>query len=83
MLNFYEFCTLPSEEQSDFILDMGYYLCAIERNEYKVGLFYLFDFYVEIFFHYESGTIVKINPFRDLEKLTPYINDVDISDLYQ
>ena len=81
MLSFYNFCTLPSEEQSDFILENGEFVFAIETGEYKVGLFYLFDFFVEVYFRYKDGMIIKINPFRDSNKLEPFLEHIDISAL--
>lgn len=78
MLSFYDFCTLPSDEQSDFILDNGQFLCSIDKNDNKIGLFYLFDFYVEVFYNYTSKSLVKIRPFREVKNLAPYLDEIEL-----
>jgi len=81
MLSFYDFCTLPSDEQSDFILDNGQFLCSIDKKDNKIGLFYLFDFYVEVFYNYTCKALVKIRPFRDTKHLGPYLDEIELPQL--
>ncbi|MGK7394062.1 MAG: hypothetical protein ACNS62_05800 [Candidatus Cyclobacteriaceae bacterium M3_2C_046] len=81
MISYYHFCNLPDEEQSDFVLTNGHFLCSIDRAEYKIGLYHLFDFFVEVFFYKLDNSIVRIRPFRSMVYLDPYLKEVDISEL--
>jgi hypothetical protein len=81
MLNFYDFCLLPTDEQSDFILDNGQFLCSIDVKDNKIGLFFLFDFYVEVYYNYTCKSLVKITPFRDAKHLDPYLKHIKLPQL--
>ena len=81
MLSFYDFCLLPDDEQSDFILENGQFLCSIDQQDNKIGLFYLFDFYVEVYYNYTCRALVKIHPFRDLNNLTPFLEAIELPHL--
>lgn len=81
MINFFEFRFLPDEEQSDYILNEGKFLCTLDLPEHKIGLYHLFDFYVEVYYHKPKNKIVKVKSFRSLEYLEPYLNQIALDDL--
>lgn len=81
MINFFEFRFLPDEEQSDYILNEGKFLCTLDLPEHKIGLYHLFDFYVEVYYHKQKNKIVKVKSFRSLEYLEPYLNQIALDDL--
>lgn len=80
MINFFEFRFLPDEQQSDYILNNGVFLCSIDSEEERIGLFRLFDFFVEIYYNKVNDQIIKIKSFRSMEFLEPYLERINISE---
>ena len=64
-------------------MDNGQFLCSIEKKDNKIGLFYLFDFYVEVFYNHTCKALVKIRPFRDTKDLNPYLDEIELTQLVQ
>lgn len=80
MINFFEFRFLPDEQQSDYILNNGVFLCSIDSEEERIGLFRLFDFFVEIYYNKVNDQIINIKSFRSMEFLEPYLERINISE---
>jgi hypothetical protein len=51
--------------------------------EHWILLYHLGDFYVEVFYHKAKNVIVKYNAFKTTERLKPYLNQIDISSIFQ
>ncbi len=81
MINFFEFRFLPDEEQSDYIIKQGKFLCTLNLPEHKIGLYHLFDFYVEVYYYKPNRQIVKVKSFRSLEYLDPYLEQITLDEL--
>jgi hypothetical protein len=78
-----QFDTLCEEEKIILIDDHGVYLDVYRRSEgCKVGLFKLWGFYCEVWFHKKSNKIQKVKAFGHYKKLDPYLDQVDINSIY-
>lgn len=55
--------------------------CLLGRDEdkFKVLLYQVDSFYVEVFYHKEHREIKKLQPFEDTDLLAPYLSRIDIS----
>ena len=56
-----------------------------ERNEgcFRISLYQVNDFYVEIYYHRTRCFYICIRSFEDVGELYPYLQDIDISDVYK
>jgi hypothetical protein len=56
-----------------------------ERNEgcFRISLYQVNDFYVEIYYHKTRCFYICIRSFEDAGDLCPYLQDIDISEVYK
>ncbi len=56
-----------------------------ERNDgcYRISLYQVNDFYVEIYYHKTRYFYICIRSFEDASELFPYLQDIDISEVYK
>jgi hypothetical protein len=56
-----------------------------ERNDgcYRISLYQVSDFYVEIYYHKTRFFYICIRSFEDVSELFPYFEDIDISEVYK
>ena len=56
-----------------------------ERNEgcYRISLYQVNDFYVEIYYHKTRYFYICIRSFSDVSEVYPYLQDIDISEVYK
>jgi hypothetical protein len=56
-----------------------------ERNDgcFRISLYQVNDFYVEIYYHKTRYFYICIRSFEDVAELFPYLQDIDISDVYK
>ncbi len=56
-----------------------------ERNDgcFRISLYQVNDFYVEIYYHKTRCFYICIRSFEDVNELYPYLQDIDISEVYK
>jgi hypothetical protein len=56
-----------------------------ERNDgcFRISLYQVNDFYVEIYYHKTRRFYICIRSFEDAGELYPYLQDIDISEIYK
>ena len=76
-----KFNRLTQEKQLDITMMMGVLLMECRRFNFTLRLFQLHKFYIEIYSMEESGEVIAINAFEDIESLETYLDQIDISTL--
>jgi hypothetical protein len=79
-MTLYEFNDLDEAEQIEVIWDSPNIAERIE-GEYKIKLFQVDSFYVEIYRHIEHDVLKRIRSFSSTDQLQPYIGQIDVSNL--
>ena len=79
-MTFNDFIALDETSQEEVLAGKR---CVWGRDEgkFKVLLYQLSSFYVEVYYHKEHKEIKKLLPFEDTDLLAPYLNKIDISEL--
>ncbi len=76
-----KFLQLNSVEQENAVWD-GVFLTELETEEGSIALFNVGNFFVELLYNQEEKTILAINPFRRLDWIEKYLDNINLSDLY-
>jgi hypothetical protein len=79
MLTYQKYLSLDEELQTQILSIDGIYL-GLSRNlhNYKVELYSLYNFYVEIFFNQLTEEPLYLKPFKTTRKLDPYLKKINI-----
>lgn len=78
----YQFNQLSIGERFRWIVEDGIYL-GVNRfvKGYRIALFSLYGYYVEVYINTKTGTIGKVRPFFSYKKLDAFLPEVDISEV--
>jgi hypothetical protein len=78
----YKFNQLSTTERFRWIVEEGAYL-GVNRylKDYRVALFSLHGYYVEVYIHSKNGIIGKVRPFFSYKKLDAFLPEVNISEI--
>ena len=79
-MTLHQFTTLNEFEQHNAVLD-GVHIGDRPRGRYWILLYQLDSFYVEVFYDARKDAIVGFRPFRSVGQLSPYLKQIDISEL--
>lgn len=80
-MNIEKFNRLSQEKQLDITMMMGVLLIECRRFNFTLRLFQIHSFYIEVYSMEESGEVIAINAFEDIENLETYLEQIDISEL--
>lgn len=83
MDNLYSFHRLSLEERTQFILGNGVLLCSRYFAGRKVFLYHTGKFFAEIWFDTRKSRVSNIIPFTTIKCLKPYLDIIDISDVFK
>jgi hypothetical protein len=75
-----QFKTFSEDSQSNIIDKRGVLIGTRRTKEYKVLLYQIDSFYVEVFYH-PGHHFIRIESFAGTEKLSPYLNKISIENL--
>lgn len=78
-----QFNALPKEDQQDLLLKSGTFLAEREDGPFRIMLYQLDSFYVEVYFFNLYNKVAFFKAFRSTTPLQPYLNKIDLSDLLQ
>lgn len=79
-MDIYTFLSLSKEEQTKAI-DKDDYLSERNESSFKVKLYALADFYVEMFCTSIGEEIVKYKAFKSRRLLIPYLDNLKIEEI--
>jgi hypothetical protein len=75
------FNNLSLNQKSSFLFPDGTYIAVRDYYNYKVQLYSLWGFYVEVWYHPKMNSIDKIEALNDEKSLKLYLSDIEIEDL--
>lgn len=78
-MRFSAFRKLSPQKQHELVALEGALLCERKSKNFHIFLYQLGGFYVELFFFKESGEFATIKSFDNMDELTPYLSDIDVS----
>ncbi|HEY1112378.1 MAG TPA: hypothetical protein VGE66_02420 [Chitinophagaceae bacterium] len=78
----YQFNQLDTGERFRWIVEDGVFL-GVNRyvRGYRIALFSLYGYYVEVYIHTKTGTIGKVRPFFSYKKLDAFLPEVEIKEI--
>ena len=78
-----QFDTLSKENQQDVLLKKGTFLAERVDGPFRIMLYGLNGFYVEVYFFNLYNKVAFFQSFEDTEALQPYLEKVDVSGVLQ
>ena len=78
-----QFSALPKDIQAQMTKQKGAFIAARETKYALVKLYQVDSFYVELYHDKRMACISIVNSFSDVNRLTPYLQKIDVSDLQQ
>jgi hypothetical protein len=78
-----KFNTLPIEQQQQAVLNEGVFLAERKDPPLRMMLYDMGSFYVEVFFLSRYNKVAWFNGFDSTEKLEPYLERINVSDVLQ
>lgn len=78
-MTLYQFKILEEHEQAQAVWEQGEHVGTRMTAKYKILLWVVNEFYVEMFYNYIDDKIEKIRSFRNLDLIEPYLEQIDIS----
>jgi hypothetical protein len=79
----FEFSVLDETTQAQALLDRGIFLIERSYKNFTIFLYQLDNFYVEVYHNIRYNVMQGMRSFEDDEALQPYLEDIDISCLYE
>ncbi len=80
-MTLYQFIALKEEEQLAAVTMFGVELAQRIENEYKIKLYQVDGFYVQVYHHLLDDKIEKHNCFFSPDVLTPWLDQIQIDNL--
>jgi hypothetical protein len=81
-MTIYQFNSLSEMEQIEIIWKVPAIAERFE-NGYKIFLFQVDAFYVELYHHVERDATERLRTFSSTDKLMPYLTDINIDELVE
>ena len=75
------FNRLCLRNQQQLTEKIGVLLCTRATAVFTISLYQLEEFYVELFYFTRSGNFATLHSFDNLGRLTPYLDEIDLSPL--
>ena len=82
-MTLYQFRSLPKDMQAQLVKQKGLYLFGRTTRHAYVKLYQVDNMYVELYFDKKMSFVAIVNAFEDTERLEPYLQLVDVSELQQ
>ena len=80
-MTLYEYNKLNESEQYQTMWGHGVVVADRIKGEQKVILYQIFSFYVELYYHIEYNTLIRLKSFSGVEYLDVYIQQLDLKDI--
>ena len=82
-MTLYEYKLLDVTEQALMLWEKGVHIGERFNGEYNILLYQIDGFYLEVFYHPERNTIVRLRSFKSTGQLRPYLDKIDIDNFIQ
>jgi len=82
-MNMEDFNFLDAVAKTEVISLEGVFLAERSEGCFRISLYQVDTFYVEIYYHTTRYFYVCIRSFEDQGELSPYLESVDISEIYR
>lgn len=79
-MTIYQFTELNQEEKANTVLQ-SLYLAYRTENDMLFQLYYVSDFFVEIWYSVDCKSIYGMRPFSTTRSLQPYLNNLCIGEI--
>ncbi|MEI6948788.1 hypothetical protein V9K67_16475 [Paraflavisolibacter sp. H34] len=76
------FHALSQEGQKETVLKRAVFLSERKTDYFTIMLYQLDGFYIEVFTQKSDHSIVWIKSFTSTESLTPYLSQINLSNLF-
>ena len=80
-MQLHEFKYQEKQKKKELLFENGVYLATRFIKNYQLLLFSVASFYVEVYFDYHEEEIGYMKAFTSTDELSPYLDEMDISDL--
>lgn len=77
------FTSLSKQQKQDIVLGSGLFVAERTDGPFRIMLYQLDDFYVEVYFFKRYHKAALLKGFDNMRHLEPYLNTIDISVLLQ
>ena len=77
----YQFNCLDEVRQIEVLWSAGVLIGSRQEGFHKILLYQIDAFYVEVFYQYFKGKMVKTKSFVDTDQLDPYLSNINIGSL--
>ncbi len=81
LVNLEQFNRLPVRVKCHCTPQIGRFLMSIEEYYYGIALYAVRNFYVEMWYHREWRSIIKIRSFKKLNPESPYLKRIGLGDI--
>lgn len=76
-----DFNLMDEVAQAEILLEHGVLLAERAYKEFKIVLYQVHEFYVEVYFHKTYEMIQGFRGFESIHHLDPYLAEIDIREL--
>jgi hypothetical protein len=73
-----DFNCLNIDEKSWYLWHGATFLHVYENGPYRINLFFLNDYYIELWYDIGTNSIEEILAFTSTERLEPFLRNIDI-----
>lgn len=78
-----EFKYQEKQKKQQLLCEKGVYLARRTQNEFTILLFQVASFYVEVYIDEEEEMVSYIKAFSSTDHLAPYLQAIDVSELFR
>ena len=78
-----EFNFMDGMAKTEVLASTGVFLAERADGCFRISLYQINEFYVEIYYHSTRHIYICIRSFSEVSELFPYIQEIDISEIYQ
>jgi hypothetical protein len=78
-ISLYEFSRLSKKEKIEVLCEFSVCLCERPDAAFRIVLYQLSNFYVEIKYHKRNNSIAEFQSFTSTKLLEPFLAQIDIS----
>lgn len=78
-----DFNILDALSKTELIALEGVFLAERQEGCFRINLYQVADFYVEIYYHKTRHFYICIRSFEEVSEIIPYLENIDISEIYK
>ncbi len=73
-----EFNELNIDEKAWYLWHGATFLHVYQKEKHRINLFYLNDYYIELWYHIDNNKVENIRAFKSTTLLEPFLQNIDI-----